>query len=240
MLIGLLWSLPESLAPDRRVHGSVGRVLLMPVRALGSGRFSAYAVASMMTFGVLQAYVSGSAFVLQGAFGLSTVHYGLVFAVNSLVIGVMSGLNARLVRRLAPERLGLLGAGLIVAGAGAATVNALTRPGLAVFVICVTVAGAGVGICMATLMTLALNCMPANRQGSGSSVIGTGQALSAAIVSPLVGLGAAPSAVPTAAVMLACGAIVGLCVLMARRSVRVSASGGHGSAGRPSRSASSR
>lgn len=221
VLIGLLWSLPESLAPDRRARGSVGRVLLMPVRTLGSGRLAAYAAASMMTFAVLQAYVSGSAFVLQGAFGLSPLRYGLVFAVNSLVIGVMSGLNVRLVRRIVPERLGLLGAGLMVIGAGAATADALIRPALIVFVICVTVAAAGVGICMATLMTLALNCLPADRQGSGSSVIGTGQALSAAIVSPLVGLGATPSAVPTAVVMTACGGVVLTGVLMASRRAAV-------------------
>lgn len=79
-------------------------------------------------------------------------------------------------------------------GSVGALVDAVAAPNLVIFVSFVTLAAAGMGLCLANLLTLALNCLPSDRQGSGSAVIGAGQALIAALVSPLAGLGAGSAA----------------------------------------------
>lgn len=170
-------------------------------------RFTLLAVGSTVAFGALMAYVSGSSFVLQGIFGLSSLAYGLVFAINAAMLGLVGGLNARLETHWQPERITHLGAGLLTAGSLGALIDSLPAPNLVAFVGFVTIAAAGMGLCLSNLVTLALNCLPADRQGSGSAVIGAGQAICAAVVSPLVGLGGDTSPTPTATVILACAPV---------------------------------
>lgn len=214
VLAALLVVVPETLAAEHRLDAPMGTVVLAPLKVLSVPRFTFLALGAMLGFGALMAYVSGSSYVLEGIFGLDAFSYGLVFAINAGMLGVVGGINARLVTHWQPERLSQVGAGLMTVGALGALLDSLISPGLVTFVTFVTIAAAGVGLCLSNLVTLALNCLPADRQGSGSAVIGTGQALCAAVISPLVGLGGDTTAAPTAAVMLAC-ALGGVAVIAA-------------------------
>jgi DHA1 family bicyclomycin/chloramphenicol resistance-like MFS transporter len=94
-----------------------------------------------------------------------------------------------------------------MAGCAAALIDALAAPRLVVFVAAVSVASAGLSALLPNLTTQALSALPAESQGAGSAVIGTGQAISAAAVAPLVGLGT--SSLPTAIVMTSCALVAG-------------------------------
>lgn len=214
---------PESLTLENRSRAPLTRVLSMPLRTLRHRRFTLLAASFMAANGILFAYISGSSFVLQDVFGLSATAYGLVFGLNAVVIGAMSALNARLVSRWSLAALTTAGLAMILVGTAGELIDALVAPRLAVFVACVSVGTAGLGILFPNLTTLALGCLPPTVQGSGSAVIGVSQSIGAAVVSPLVGLGA--GAVPTALVMAACAAlaaVIGLPVLRPGRQASLS------------------
>ncbi len=218
LLLGpIILRIPETLPRERRTTTPIAGVLARPLLALRSLPFAGLTLAITAAFGVLFAYISGSSFVLENVFGLDALHYGLVFAINAVVMSVMSALNARLVTRWSPTRIARIGLGLVGLGTLGATADAAFSPSLVMFVGCVTLTSMGLALALPNLTTLALDTLPAVAQGSGSAIIGTGQALSAAIVSPLVGLGGETSALPTAVVMLACASIAVLAAWGARQ-----------------------
>ncbi|MDN5978466.1 Bcr/CflA family efflux MFS transporter [Acidipropionibacterium jensenii] len=207
LLVALVIVVPESLPAERRVRTPIARVIAAPLRVLSVGQFGAFSLAIMAGFGVLFAYISSSSFILQDVFGLTEIEYGLVFAINAAVMIIGSALNSRLVITHLPMRVVRAALVVMMAGCAAALIDALAAPRLVVFVAAVSLASAGLSALLPNLTTQALSALPAESQGAGSAVIGTGQAVSAAAVAPLVGLGT--SSLPTAIVMTSCAIVAG-------------------------------
>ena len=109
------WRLDESLPQARRVRMSPRDLARHYSAVFRNPRSLAFALIAVAMFGVIFSYVSGSPYVMIGAFHLTPTQYGLTFAVNSL--GLMAGnlINARLNRRgVAPARLLVAGLTLVV------------------------------------------------------------------------------------------------------------------------------
>ena len=205
-LLGALLRVPETLPPERRQAGSPRAALARMADLLRDRRFRAHVVVvSLATTGFFS-YIGGSSFVLQGVYGITASTYGLLFAVNAVVMAVTSALFARLVRRwpvAALRRAGLLlASGGAVALAAAALVAGAQPPPLGL--------AAALLACVAGGMGLVLPASTALCQEAGARAAGTASALSGglafgcgALVIPVTGALGSTSLLPMAALMTA-------------------------------------
>ncbi|GAB7042597.1 MULTISPECIES: multidrug effflux MFS transporter [Catenuloplanes] len=208
--------LPETLPPERRSTRGLADVA-DTTRVLAKDRiFIGYAVTGGLAMAGLFAYLSGSSFVLQDVFGLSTAAYGVLFGVNAIGLVAASQLNGRLLDRFSPRRLlvSSLAAGA-VAGLALLTAAAFTSMlGVTVLLFCFM---ATVGMVNPNSAALALD-RHRNRAGTSAALLGTVQTLIGAAAAPLVGLGGDRSAVPMTLVIAICSTLALLTVLTLARS----------------------
>jgi DHA1 family bicyclomycin/chloramphenicol resistance-like MFS transporter len=149
--------------------------------------YRGYVATIALTFAGLFSFISGAAFVLIEAVGLSPDAFGLSFA--TIVLGYILGnfLSSRYTRRFGHD--GMIAAGLacalagglpmaILAFAGVQTAGAVVAP-MAVFMI-------GAGLILPNALAGAVAPYP-TRAGSASALLGFTQMAGAAAVGALVG-----------------------------------------------------
>ena len=119
--------LDESLPHGRRVPLSP-RGVAANYASVFHRRSLAHTLIAIAMFGVIFGYVSGSPYVMIGAFGLTPAQFGLTFMLNSAGLLVGNLCNARLnARGVAPGRL--LGGGLVLVAGSTAALLAITLAG---------------------------------------------------------------------------------------------------------------
>ncbi|WP_119328911.1 multidrug effflux MFS transporter [Cysteiniphilum halobium] len=79
--------------------------------------FQGYILTSACSYGVLFSYAAASSMLIIGVFNFSVLTFGIIFALNSLAIVIMSILAPRLNKRFSIAQLVLTGAVLLVTGA---------------------------------------------------------------------------------------------------------------------------
>ena len=163
---------------------------------LGHQGYRVYVALSMLAYGGLFAFISGSSFVLQGLYGLDELTYAFSFAfvVMGFIIGTT--LAQRLVGPRGLDgtiRFGVMALALggilmlVLVASGVPSSLAITGP-MAVY-------GIGVGLTMPQSMASALMPFPA-RAGAASSLLGICQMTFAAVLGILLGQGLGASALP--------------------------------------------
>jgi DHA1 family bicyclomycin/chloramphenicol resistance-like MFS transporter len=145
-------------------------------------------------FASLFGYISGSSFALQSLFGLSVTQYSVMFALDALGMIMLGLLNARLVRRFAVRTLLLVVlVGSCVAAAVLVGVVALTSLGVAAVLPPLFVVVATRGLVSANATVLGIE--RASAAGTASAVLGACMFAAGILVSPLLALGGAGTAV---------------------------------------------
>ncbi|MCZ2525191.1 multidrug effflux MFS transporter [Streptomyces sp. HB2AG] len=202
--------LHETLPHERRHDGGIGQSL-RTMRDLFADRvFSGYLLTASFGFAALFAYVAASSFVIQKIYGASPQTYSLLFGLNSVGLIAVGQINGKiLVGRVRLDRA--LAFGLVVTVAAAAalvlmTSGAFGAVGLAPVAAGLFVLMSAMGLVMPNSSAQALMRTP-HAAGSASALLGTSQFLVGAVASALVGLAGEHTAVPMAAVQLACGAV---------------------------------
>ena len=138
--------------------------------------------------GALISYVVGSPFVLQVGHGLTVSQFSMVFAVNGLGLVVGSQINASLVSRFEPIRIVRVALPLAVMAAAALLVMAATGfGGLLGILVPLWLTLFLLGFITGNAAAMALS-RRGERAGTAAAVIGAGQAGTAGVVSPLVGV----------------------------------------------------
>ena len=187
LLIVMAVKLPETLPEDRRVpKGSSpweGYAVLLRDR-----QFMILAVLPAMFSCIMMSYVVGSPYVFKQGFGLSTVEFGLLFAVNGLGLVIGAQVGAGLVKRFSPAVLLRFSVPLMVILTGW------------LFLVCFTGFG-GLFLILGSLfmVTFSINLGPPNastlalgrhgeRAGTAAACIGFLQFGIAGMVAPMVGL----------------------------------------------------
>jgi DHA1 family bicyclomycin/chloramphenicol resistance-like MFS transporter len=185
---------------------------------LGHRNFRIYLAIVAASYGGLFAWISGSSFVLQDLYGLSSLVFGVVFAAATLGYGLGTLLAARLVGRIGIDRtivcggLALAAGGLTMAAAivmGATSPAALALP-MAVYL-------CGLGLAMPQSMAGALTPFP-ERAGAASSLLGFLQQATASAIGIVVGQMLGASALPLAAVIAAMG-VLALALALYKRAI---------------------
>ncbi len=169
--------------------------------------YRVYVMLSMLTYGGLFAFISGSSFVLQGLYGLGELPYAFSFAF--MVVGFIAGtsLAQRVVGRRGLDGTIRLGVGCLAAGGllmlllvalGLPTSLAVTGP--------MTLYAVGVGLTMPQAMASAMMPFP-DRAGAASSLLGICQMTFAAFLGIGLGQFLGASALPLPATVAATGVL---------------------------------
>lgn len=192
----------ESRSASAIVGPASGRSELLGRTYLGN------LIALAAAFGVMMAYISASPFLLQNIVGLSPVVYGCVFGVNALGIMVVSAVTSKLAGKVPPHVLLRTGLTIMLVGVLAFLVIVLASAPVWLFIPCLFLTVASLGLVFGTSTSLALDAISSGH-GLASAFMGFAQFALGALVSPLVSVSGEDSAVP-AAIVMAISAIVAL------------------------------
>jgi DHA1 family bicyclomycin/chloramphenicol resistance-like MFS transporter len=119
LLVAVVAGVRETLPAEERRPDALRQTLRVFRRLAADSHFAGYALAGGLAFAAMFAYIAGSPFVLQEAYGLSPQAFSVVFAANGLGIVAASQASGRLAGRV-PLRT-LLRVGLTTSSIGAAT-----------------------------------------------------------------------------------------------------------------------
>ena len=208
--------LDESLPPERRVPLSP-RGLAANYAGVFRRRSLAHTIIAVAMFGVIFGYVSGSPYVMIGAFGLTPAQFGLTFMMNSAGLLVGNLCNARLnARGAAPARL--LGGGLALVAGSTGILLAITlvgRTGVVTFLPFLFLCMVGCAIANTNALQLAIAPLP-HIAGTASAAVVSAQLAFGAVAGYLVSTAYdGRTALSTVATIAAIG-VVGLWAVLAR------------------------
>ncbi|MDQ1743163.1 MAG: transporter, family, multidrug resistance protein [Pseudonocardiales bacterium] len=188
LFLAVLLALPESLPIQRRQSADLP-ARLRTFAILGRDtEYLRHVLAGALTFAAMFAYISGSSFVLQQAYGLSAAQFSVVFGTNGLGIVLFGQLNGLLVGRVATEHA-MLVVSLSVAAAGSLGVLLATSLGapLPLLLAGLFAMVSMVGVVLANTTSVAL-AAHGERAGAASSLQGLLQFLVAGLASSAMGL----------------------------------------------------
>nr|BFE57879.1 multidrug effflux MFS transporter [Dactylosporangium thailandense] len=207
LLVAVLAGLPESLTPERRRPAHLGGTLRSMAGLATDRVYLRYVLAAALMFAAVFAYISGSSFVLQNAYGLSAQQFSLVFGANGLGIVLLAQVNGWLVGR-GHTAHALLRAALVVAVVAAAGVllGTATHAPLPVVLLCLFAVVSMLGVVLADATSLALGPHAATA-GAASSLQGLLQFLVGGIAASAMGLAGPGSAVAMGVTMFTCAAL---------------------------------
>lgn len=192
----------ESLPHERRLAHEASIVRDMRGLVRDRGFVMPVLVVGLLT-GAVIGYVSGAAFLLQGAYGLTPQQYSYVIAAGALTFVVGGIVAGQVGSRRSPRVLLPVGIGLAVAGSAATLANGILELGLPALIAAILAVTSGASLAAPAGTTLALARHP-RIAGSAAAVVGVTRYALGALAAPFVGLGGGVSAVPLAIVMLVC------------------------------------
>lgn len=199
MLAGVLLVVQETHPTERRTHSGPALVAGLRV-ALGTRAYRGPVAVFALSFAVMMAYISSSPFVYQNVVGLSEIGYAAAFGVNAAGLIGTGWVASRLVDRWPPRTVLRAAIGVQVVATLAFVAMALLRAPAWSYPIPIFVAVTANGAIMGNSAALAMSAVR-SAAGTGSAVLGFSQFALGALVSPLVGLGGAGSALVPALVM---------------------------------------
>jgi MFS transporter, DHA1 family, multidrug resistance protein len=215
-ILGVL-TLPESLPPERREHGSLWASIAGYADFLGNGQLLGYSAAIGFFYAGVFANIAGGPFAYIDYFGVSPSVYALIFAGSVFGLMLTNMINARFVLRLGTGRmlrLGTMGAALF--GLTTALVTATGWGGVIGLVIAQLLFTAMNGLILANGVAAALASVT-TRTGSAAAVIGAIQYGSGMVGAALVGLLADGTPAPMGVIMAIAGLGSVLCAAFAGR-----------------------
>lgn len=209
LFAGSVGGIRETLPRAMRHVGGVAATL-RTFRMLSRDRtFMRYALPCGLAFGALFAYISGSPFVLENIYHLSPQWFSVTFGVNALGLIAAGQTNARLVRRVSPQRLLMVGLTAMTAGglwliAVVALIHTMAGILVGLFVVM-----SSLGLVSPNALALALADHP-RVAGSASALVGFSQNVFGGLAAPFVGISGSHDAVP---MVVAIAAFAGLALL---------------------------
>jgi DHA1 family bicyclomycin/chloramphenicol resistance-like MFS transporter len=214
LTLGLLYTLQETLPPDRRVREPLSQVFRTYGRLLKEPRLLGYAGVGGFLYGGIFAYVAGTPSAYITYHHVPARYYGVLFALGSLGIMAANLVNVRLVGRLGSDRLmrmGSLAAGAM--GLVAALAAWADWGGLGGLVVPLFLYISCTGLIAANAITGALNLFP-EMAGSVSALIGASQFGAGILGSAFVGAFADGTPRPLGVCMAIFGIGCTLCALL--------------------------
>lgn len=180
-------ALPETLPPERRARAPFRTAFARLGLLLRRRAFIVPALVAACIQASMFAFISGSSGTFQTGFGLSAVHYGLLFGVIAAALVIFGQLNAWLLNHFDPRRI--LATGLPLQALAGAALLVLSGSGTLWLVATPLWLAIGlVGLLSANAMSITMEGSPEGA-GIGSALLGGLQFGIAFLVSSAVSLG---------------------------------------------------
>lgn len=202
IIIALCFIFRESHPEEKRdpagiftTFASFGKLLRLPY-------FNAYVLMYAFACAILFAYISSASFIIQNHYGYSPLIFSICFAVNSVFIGVGSGLSVKIKNS---AKAAFIGAGIVVSAGILQLFIFNLFDAFPVYEALTLVMLTGVGYVFTASTTLTMTEGRAYI-GAASALFGAAGFLFGGIISPLVGIGDILHS--TSAAMLICSIII--------------------------------
>jgi DHA1 family bicyclomycin/chloramphenicol resistance-like MFS transporter len=216
--VSVVWLLlPETLKERAGERVSLSSMLASYRTVARNPVYLAYLGMASTVYAGLFAWISGASFVLQGLYGLTPFHFGLVFAMGSCGFMFGSFLASRIVRRVGLD--GVIGVGacaLTLGGLGMVLSVAIGFTSSLSIVLPMAIYLAGLGMVLPQSIAGALTPFP-DRAGAASSLFGFVQQSVAAACGAGVGWLLGHNAWPLAGAVAFMGLATSLIWLKTRR-----------------------
>lgn len=216
-LVGAVVVLKESLRPEDRATGGFSSLIAGGRIVLTSPAYLGYTGTMVLSFGALFAYISGSSFVLQDIYGLSTLGYTLAFSGNALLMVALSSLSAAVAGKVSTTRLLVVGLAALLLGALVLLLLVSLDAAVPLILGALALTVGSLGLVMGNASGLAMGAVP-GRAGTASAFMGFFQFALGALVSPVAGLGGSETALPMVLAMVVCGVGAWALFALGRRS----------------------
>ncbi|HBB84172.1 MAG TPA: Bcr/CflA family drug resistance efflux transporter [Sulfitobacter sp.] len=189
-------SLPETLPAQDRQPAPIHNGLKAAKRLLSQRGFVTMALVAGLIQSGMFAFITGSSGVFQGIFGLSSIGFGIMFAIIATALIIFGRINGILLNRFRPEQI--LTTALPIFATSTILLTLLSQTdSLLAFVVPLWVSIGLVGLLSANAMSLAMEWTKA-AAGMGSALLGAIQFALAFAVSSFVAVGGASTALPMA------------------------------------------
>ncbi|SOE95781.1 MFS transporter, DHA1 family, bicyclomycin/chloramphenicol resistance protein [Burkholderia sp. D7] len=186
--LAALYTLPETLPPERRNHQPLRRAVAGYAALLGHRRVLGYAGAGGFFYGGIYAYIAGTPSAYITYYHVSPQFYGVLFGAGIVGIMLTNQINSRLVMRFGGDRLMRAGTvGAAVAGILLVLDASTGWGGLTGLVVPLFLFVSATGFIVANSIAGALGSFP-ERAGSMSALIGAIQYGTGIAGSALVGI----------------------------------------------------
>jgi MFS transporter, DHA1 family, multidrug resistance protein len=185
--IGTFLFLPETRNASKSLLTQPAQGLFVAyARVLRDPDAVGFALLNAITFGAMFAYISGSALVFIGAFGISPSMFGVLFAAAALALLAGSTLSVFAVKQMAPRLLRRAGLG-VLAIATTLLIAAATLGGLSILLIGLAFLTFACGIIFPNSTAAAMASQP-EISGVASGVVGASQFIVGATAAAIVGV----------------------------------------------------
>ncbi len=187
LLVACVRYFRESLEPSLRRSGGLRDTLAVFGILLRDRTFVGYTLAGAASFACLFVYIASSPFVLEGTYGLTPWAFSLIFGINAIGLIVMSQIGARLVMRVGPHRVLLIGIALSVAGSLGVLACGLLHLPLVVLLLSLALIVANSGLISPSALAMAIQNHGA-QAGSAAALFGVARYVLGALAAPLTGI----------------------------------------------------
>ncbi|SFT05953.1 MFS transporter, DHA1 family, bicyclomycin/chloramphenicol resistance protein [Sulfitobacter marinus] len=209
-------TLPETLPAQDRQPAPIRNGLKAAKRLLSQRGFVTMALVAGLIPSGMFAFITGSSGVFQGIFGLSSIGFGIMFAIIATALIIFGRINGILLNRFIPEQILKTVLPLFAASTILLTLLSQTDS-LLVFVVPLWVSIGLVGLLSANAISLAMETTKA-AAGVGSALLGAIQFALAFAVSSFVAIGGASTALPMALGLAIPASAASLLYFVTRRS----------------------
>lgn len=188
MLFVVFFGFSETLPNESRSDGGIRSILLTFKNLLFNRSFIGYSLSQGFIFAAMFAYITGSPFVLQDLYGISSQVYSLIFSINGIGIVIFSQITGKLAGKVSERKLFV--SGLLIAFIGAITllIMLILNAGLYSILPSLFLVVSSNGIVSTAGTSLAMQ-EQGKSAGSASALLGVLMLIIGRIVSPFVGLG---------------------------------------------------
>ncbi|TFV81307.1 multidrug effflux MFS transporter [Blastococcus sp. CT_GayMR16] len=189
LMLAVGWAtLRETLPPERRRSAGIRGTLRGYGDLLHDRTYVGLVLVAGLTMAGLFSYVSGSAFVYQGEFGLDEQQFGLLFGAGAFWLIAATQLNPLVLRWWEPQQVLVAGTvGGAVAGGALVVLAGTSTGGLPAVVISLWAVLFACGLALPNAPALALS-RHGEAAGSAAALLGAIQFGVGALVSPVVGV----------------------------------------------------
>ena len=201
----------ESLPKEKRITGGVGVAVKNYITLIKDKPFLGQTLIQLFAFGGFFAYISGSSFVYQNIFNLSTQEFSYLFGINSCGIVLASAISSRVSNVITAKQLLTFSLWQLTIGSLLFLIAMIFEWSLIPVTTILFFTVCTVSLFGSASFSMAMTNY-GKMAGSASAILGFASMFAAGIVSPLVGIGGDHTGVPMGITMLVCAVLSLLCL----------------------------